>query len=62
MEEFYLLGMKQGGWLTQSAQYSTSLPDAAKFTARDAISRCRLHRAASNTLIPVPVSMMEKLK
>ncbi len=55
---FYLLGMKQSGWLSKTGQYSSSLADAAIFPSDEAFLRIKKHREASNILIPVRVEDM----
>lgn len=57
----YLAGLKQSAWLTKTGQYSTDIKSAMILPLGEALARCRLHRTASNILIPVPVDWMENL-
>lgn len=50
---YLLAGLKQGGWLTKTGQYSTDVSDAAVFDRDEALLRARKHKAASNTLLLV---------
>lgn len=56
---YYLLGMKQAGWLTRTSQYSTDLSQAAKFEREDAFALIKRHREAGKALIPVRVEDMQ---
>ena len=56
---YYLAGLKQGGWLSKTSQYTTDLSQAATFGRTEALARARKHRSASNILLPVEVNMMQ---
>lgn len=50
---YYLLGMKQSGWVTRTGQYSTDIADAKTFTRDEALAQAARHKTSSNILIPV---------
>lgn len=50
---YLLAGLKQGGWLTKTGQYSTDISQAAVFNREEALMRARRHKEASNVLLLV---------
>lgn len=59
--EVYLAGLKQSAWLTRTGQYSTDISSALRLPLEEALERCRVHKSASNILIPVPVEWMQRI-
>lgn len=57
----YLAGLRQSAWLTKTGQYSTDRTSALILPLEEALERCRLHKASSNILIPVPVEWMQSI-
>lgn len=60
-QSYYLLGMKQMGWVTKTGQYSTDIKTAATFGRTAAFARARAHKANSNILVPVLVEDMDAI-
>ena len=58
-ELYYLVGLRQGAWMTKTGQYSTDRKQARQVSWDEAIDLCRRHKAASNILVPVLVADME---
>jgi len=50
---YLLAGLKQGGWLTKTGQYSTDLSAAKRMSRDEALATIARHNEASNILIPV---------
>lgn len=50
---YLLAGLKQGGWLSTTWQYTTDIKQARVFDRDEALALAKKHKAASNILLPV---------
>lgn len=50
---YLLAGLKQGGWLTKTGQYSTDITAAKRMDRDEALATVARHNEAANILVPV---------